>query len=98
MSYKNYTPKFPFLKAIFLTLIVAFSLFAKGQVAVNVTGEANTTPALAASYTSLANAITALQGITSISGPVTLTCAAGTETSPNGGYVINLPHKIDFKN
>jgi hypothetical protein len=60
------------------------------QVAVNVDNPTNTTPNLAASYTSLADAITALSGITAISGPVTLTAAAGAETAPAGGYVINF--------
>ena len=59
-------------------------------VAVTVTNPANTTPALAASYTSLANAVTALNGVTAFSGPVTLTCASGPETAPAGGYVINF--------
>lgn len=62
----------------------------KAQVAVTVTNPANTTPNLAASYTSLANAVSALNGITIISGPVTLTAAAGTETAPAGGYTINF--------
>lgn len=60
------------------------------QVSVTVTNPTNTTPNLAASYTSLANAISALNGITSISGPVVLTAAAGSETAPAGGYVINF--------
>ena len=55
------------------------------QVTVSVTGGANATPNLAGSYTSLANAITALNAVTSFSGPVTLTCAAGNETAPTGG-------------
>ncbi len=62
-----------------------------GQVTVSVTNPANTTPNLAASYTSLANAVTAVNAITAMSGPVTLTCAAGSETAPAGGFSINSP-------
>jgi len=61
------------------------------QVAVTVTNPTNTTPNLAASYTSLANAVTAVNAITAMSGPVVLTCAAGSETAPAGGYSINSP-------
>ena len=58
---------------------------------VTVTNPANTTPNLAATYTSLANAITALSGITSISGPVIITLDAGNpQTAPAGGYVIQF--------
>jgi trimeric autotransporter adhesin len=74
-------------------MLVAVLCFAAGgftQVAVTVDVPTNTTPALAASYTSLANAITALNTITAISGPINLTCAAGTETSPAGGYSISF--------
>ena len=42
-------------------------------------------------YTSLANAITALGGITSIGGPVIITLNSGNnETAPAGGYVIQF--------
>ena len=58
---------------------------------VTVTNPANTTPNLAATYTSLANAITALSGITSINGPVIITLDAGNpQTAPAGGYVIQF--------
>lgn len=58
---------------------------------VTVTNPANTTPNLAATYTSLANAITALSGITSINGPVIITLDAGNpQTAPVGGYVIQF--------
>ncbi len=77
-----------------ICLLIAFLAALQGsisaQVSVTVTNPTNTTPNLAASYTSLAGAITALNGITSISGPVTLTAAAGSETAPAGGYVINF--------
>ena len=42
---------------------------------------------LAATYPSLAAAVTALNGAT-ITGPVIITCPAGTETNPAGGYSI----------
>jgi hypothetical protein len=77
-----------------ICLLIAFLATLQGsisaQVSVTVTNPTNTTPNLMASYTSLANAISALSGITSISGPVTLTAAAGSETAPTGGYVINF--------
>jgi len=58
---------------------------------VTVTNPANTTPNLAATYTSLANAVTALGGITAISGPVIITLDAGNpQTAPAGGYVIQF--------
>ncbi len=59
-----------------------------GQVTVTVTNPTNATPNFAASYTSLANAVTAVNAVTSMTGPVTLTCAAGSETAPVGGYNI----------
>jgi len=47
----------------------------------------NTTPNLAASYTSLASAITALNATTAISGQVIINLT-GNETAPVGGYAI----------
>lgn len=72
----------------FIALFFAVTSFS--QVSVTVTGNTNTTPAMAPSYTSLTDAVTDLSAITTISGPVTLTCAAGSETAPAGGYVINF--------
>jgi hypothetical protein len=75
------------------SLVVSFLLtlsYVQAQVAVTVTGNTNTTPNLAASYSTLASAVTALSSVTAFSGPVTLTCAAGSETAPAGGYVINF--------
>ena len=75
------------------TLVVLFLLTlscVQAQVSVTVTGNTNTTPNLAASYTSLASAVTALNSVTAFSGPVVLTCAAGSETAPAGGYTINF--------
>src|SRR6476620_5454103 len=69
---------------------ILFVGIANAQVTVTVNNPANTTPNLQPSYASLALAITDLNAITAISGPVGLTCAAGTETAPAGGYVINF--------
>jgi hypothetical protein len=75
--------------ALMIMLLTFFSVSA--QIGITVTGNTNTTPNLSASYTSLANALTDLNAVTSISGPVVLTCAAsGTETAPAGGFVINF--------
>jgi hypothetical protein len=43
---------------------------------------------LAATYPSLADAITALNGAGTLTGPVVITCPTGTETAPSGGYSI----------
>lgn len=62
---------------------------ANGQIAITVTNPGNTTPALASSYTSLAAAITAMNGRTAMSGPVIFTLTdGGTETAPAAGYVL----------
>ncbi|MDQ3022343.1 MAG: hypothetical protein M3R36_17500 [Bacteroidota bacterium] len=70
---------------VFIFLCIFAFNYASAQVAV--TNPGNTTPALAATYTSLANAITALNGTTAISGPVIITLT-GNETAPAGGYSI----------
>ncbi len=75
--------------ALMIALLTFFSVSA--QIGITVTGNTNTTPNLSASYTSLANALTDLNAVTSVSGPVVLSCAAsGTETAPAGGFVINF--------
>src|SRR5262245_58082080 len=71
--------------AILVSTIFASTTFAQ----VAVTNPGNATPALAATYTSLANAITALNGTTSLSGQVIITLT-GNETAPAGGYAINF--------
>ncbi len=77
-------------KAAILLFLLLFWRITYAQV-VSVTNPGNTTPALAATYTSLANAITALNSITAISGPVTITLnAANPQTAPSGGYIINF--------
>jgi hypothetical protein len=71
-------------------IFILISFGSNGQV-VSVTNPTNTTPNLAATYTTLANAITALNGITAISGPVVITLNAGNpQTAPAGGYIINF--------
>jgi hypothetical protein len=69
---------------IFVSVQMSFA-----QVTVTVSGNTNTTPNLATSYSSLSAAITALNTVTAVSGQVTLTCASGgAETAPPGGYRI----------
>ena len=53
---------------LFLLTVLLFTTACLAQV--TVTNPTNTTPNLAATYTSLANAITALDAITAINGPV----------------------------
>ena len=65
-----------------------FTIQTNAQV-VAVTNPTNTTPNLAATYTTLAAAITAVNSVTAISGPVTITLnAANPQTAPVGGYSI----------
>ena len=79
------------MKLFFGLVFVFVTIVAEAQVAVTVTNPTNTSPNLQSSYSSLALAITDLNLITAISGPVTLTCAAsGNETAPVGGYTINF--------
>ena len=81
------TPKqFLFLLVIFASMAVQ-NLYA--SIGVTVTGNTNTTPNLAASYTTLALALTDLNAVTAMTGPVILTLAAGTsETAPAKGLTI----------
>ncbi|MCX6303731.1 MAG: hypothetical protein NT040_02070, partial [Bacteroidetes bacterium] len=77
----------------FLTVLVFFfSIFVKtanADIGVTVTNRTNTTPNLAASYTSLALALADLNLVTAMTGPVTLTLAAGSsETAPPTGLTI----------
>lgn len=69
-------------------LMIMFCLFVSNvnaQIAVTVTNNTNTTPNLAASYTSLATALTDLNAVTTMTGPVTLVLAVGNETTPSTG-------------
>ncbi len=80
------------MKKIYLFILSALLLSINGiSQAVTVTNPGNTTPVLAATYTSLALAITDLSGITAITGPVVISLNAGNaETAPAGGYVIQF--------
>jgi len=71
------------------SLLFALVLLGTAQISaqITVTNPGNTTPALSATYTSLANAITDVNNRTAISGPVTITLSAA-QTAPAGGYVI----------
>ena len=79
------------LKTFVLCATLLFGLSqAKAQLTVTVTNGSNTTPNLASSYSSLASAITDLNAVTAISGPVTLTCSGTSETAPAGGFLITF--------
>ncbi len=83
-SFKN----FNLLSAIVLVFLSFFSTTVYAQISVTVTNPGNTTPALAASYTSFANALTDLNNRTAMSGPVILTLNGGNETVSNTGLTI----------
>ncbi len=72
----------------FILMLCAFQS-ADAQIPVTVTGNTNTTPNLAATYTSLALALTDLNLVTAMTGPVTLTLADGSsETAPVKGFAV----------
>lgn len=76
-------------KLALLAFFVMFSVLGvQAQVSVTVTNPTNTTPNLSASYTSLAAALTDLNAVSAMSGPVTLTLAAGSETAPATGFTV----------
>ncbi len=78
-------------RPVWLMLVVFFSFITSSvyaQIPVTVTNPNNATPNLAASYTSLANAVSALNATTAMSGPVIFTLSAGAEPAPNTGLVI----------
>jgi hypothetical protein len=89
--YPRKRTQFSFTKnvcSLLFLLLLSFN-FLKAQIAVTVTGATNTTPNLSGTYTSLANALTDLNAVTAMTGPVTLTLAAGSsETTPAKGLVI----------
>jgi hypothetical protein len=75
-----------------LWLFLSFFLITglKSQV-VSVTNPTNTVPNLNTTYPSLAAAVTAVNGITSISGVVVITLnPSNPQTAPAGGYAINF--------
>ena len=83
-------------KIILLILGVLFSYNSFAQISITVTGNTNTTPNLAASYTSLANAVTALNTVTALSGPVTFNLAAGGTENSTAQLAITLSGNINF--
>jgi len=75
-------------KMLFLVFLVLFSVFGvQAQISVTVDNPANTTPNLAAGYPNLAAALTDLNAVTAMSGPITLTLT-GSETAPATGFTI----------
>ncbi len=68
-------------------LTVLWTMSATAQISVTVDVPGNTTPALQATYASFALAVTDLNAITAMSGPVVLTCS-GSETAPVTGFAI----------
>ena len=75
-----------------VTLLLFLLLFGvmqvQAQLSVSVTNPGNATPALSSSYSSLLDAITALNSSTAFSGQVILTCSGTSETAPVGGFRI----------
>lgn len=72
-----------------IALVLFSVLTANAQITITVTNPTNTTPNLAPSYASLTLALTDLNNVTAMTGPVTLTCDAGTsETAPATGFTI----------
>jgi hypothetical protein len=78
------------MRKLYFLLFALFMGFAvNAQISVTVTGSTNTTPNLQASYTSLAAALTDLNAVTAMSGPVVLTCTGGgSETTPATGLTV----------
>jgi trimeric autotransporter adhesin len=83
------------MKILFTYLGIALCFFLLGssnsfsQIAITVTNPGNTTPNLSATYSSLSAAITAVNSVTAMSGPVTFSLTSGgTEIAPTGGYVL----------
>ncbi len=87
----SFTPKKTLMRKIYLLLVaVLFTVISNAQISVTVTGNTNTTPNLQASYASLAAAITDLNTVTALSGPVTFNLAAGTTESVSSQLNITL--------
>ena len=83
----NCTQKLSFLRYTLIFSILLLSFFAKAQI--TVTNRTNTTPNLQPTYTTLALAFADLNGVTAMSGPITLTLNAGhSETAPVKGLVL----------
>jgi len=78
------------MRKLYALVIALFAtLFVQAQIGITVTGSSNTTPNLSASYPSLSAALNDLNAVTAMSGPVTLTLAAGaSETAPVTGFTL----------
>lgn len=80
------------MKNLFALTFLIFSLLIWGQLngQITITGKQNTTPNLSSTYSTLNAAITALNAVTAISGPVTIkvTTSSYSETTPIGGFQI----------
>ncbi|AWI24595.1 Ig-like domain-containing protein [Flavobacterium pallidum] len=75
-------------KTVFGLLFLLFSIFtSQAQISVSVTNPGNTSPSLAASYVNLSSALTDLNAVTAMTGPVTLTLT-GSETAPATGFTL----------
>ncbi|MBC7495134.1 MAG: hypothetical protein H7221_09020, partial [Flavobacterium sp.] len=78
--------------AMLLFFMVLGTLKVQAQIPIIVnTPLGNTTPPLAASYTSLGNFLTALNAVTSMTGDVVVYAGTGTETAPPKGFTIGSP-------
>lgn len=78
------------IKGLFLAFSFLFlANFSHAQI--TVTNPSNATPALAATYTTLNNALTALNTRTAFTGPIVITVDSPsyTETAPAAGFLIN---------
>lgn len=70
-------------------LLLTLSVNLQGQIGVTVSNPTNTTPNLAANYSSLASALSDLNAVTAMAGPVVLTLNAGeSETAPPDGFTL----------
>ncbi len=83
-------------KIYFLLLTVLFAATSNAQITNTVTGNTNTTPVLAASYPSLAAAITDLNTVTAMTGPVTFNLDAGTSESITSQLAISTAGNAAF--
>ncbi|WP_395060091.1 T9SS type A sorting domain-containing protein [Flavobacterium sp.] len=74
--------------AMLLFFMVLSFTNANAQIGFTVTGNTNTTPNLAISYTSLDNLLVAVNAITAVSGNVFINGNSGSETAPVKGFTI----------
>ncbi|MBC5834593.1 T9SS sorting signal type C domain-containing protein [Flavobacterium sp. F372] len=78
-------------KYLFIVFVLLFVTNLQAQIGVTVANNTNATPNLAVSYTTLSAALTSLNAVTAMSGPITLTLAAGSETAPATGLILGSP-------